>query len=90
MPKEASSKQPVVYEPKGCSACNNLGYEGRAGIYEVLEVNEKIGRLILQRESADKLQAEATANGMITMKQDGFLKVLEGLTTFEEVLRVIS
>jgi type IV pilus assembly protein PilB len=90
MPKESATKQPIVYQPKGCSACNNLGYEGRAGIYEVLEVSEKIGRLILQRESADKVQAEAVAAGMITMKQDGFLKVLEGLTTFEEVLRVIS
>lgn len=90
MPKEAATKRPVVYEPKGCSACNNLGYEGRAGIYEVLEITEKMGSLILQRESADKLQAEAVASGMITMKQDGFLKVLEGLTTFEEVLRVIS
>lgn len=90
MPKEAANKQPVIYDPKGCAACNNLGYEGRAGIYEVLEVTEKIGRLILQRESADKLEAEAIASGMITMKQDGFLKVLEGLTTFEEVLRVIS
>jgi type IV pilus assembly protein PilB len=90
MPKAAASKQPVVYEPKGCSACNNLGYEGRAGIYEVLEVSEKIGRLILQHESSDRVEAEAVAAGMITMKQDGFLKVLEGLTTFEEVLRVIS
>ena len=90
MPKEAANKQPIIYDPKGCAACNNLGYEGRAGIYEVLEVTEKIGRLILQRESADKLEAEAIASGMITMKQDGFLKVLEGLTTFEEVLRVIS
>jgi type IV pilus assembly protein PilB len=90
MPKEAANKQPIIYDPKGCAACNNLGYEGRAGIYEVLEVTEKVGRLILQRESADKLEAEAIAGGMITMKQDGFLKVLEGLTTFEEVLRVIS
>ncbi len=90
MPKEAASKQPVVYMPKGCSECNNLGYQGRAGIYEVLEVTDKIGRLILQHESADKIQAEAVAAGMITMKQDGMLKVLEGLTTFEEVLRVIA
>ena len=79
-----------MYEPQGCQSCGNLGYTGRIGIYEVLEVNEKIGRLVLERESADKIEQEAMANGMIKMKQDGFLKVLEGLTTFEEVLRVIS
>ena len=89
-PKEIGSAQVTVYEPQGCQSCGNLGYTGRIGIYEVLEVNEKIGRLVLERESADKIEQEAMANGMIKMKQDGFLKVLEGLTTFEEVLRVIS
>lgn len=89
-PKELSASQVTVYQPQGCQACNSLGYAGRAGIYEVLEVNEKIGRLILERESSDKIQSEAVNSGMITMKQDGFLKVLEGQTTFEEVLRVIS
>lgn len=89
-PKELSTAQITIYESQGCQACGNLGYTGRMGIYEVLEVSEKIGRLILERESADKIEAEAVNSGMIKMKQDGFLKVLEGLTTFEEVLRVIS
>ena len=89
-PKELTSTQVTIYEAQGCQACGNLGYTGRMGIYEVLEVNEKISRLILERESADKIEAEAVSSGMIKMKQDGFLKVLEGLTTFEEVLRVIS
>lgn len=89
-PKQLETGKVSVYQPQGCSACNDLGYAGRIGIYEVLEVNEKIGRLILERESSDKMEAEAVAGGMLTMKQDGFLKVLEGQTTFEEILRVIS
>lgn len=89
-PKEMASAQVTIYEAQGCQACGNLGYTGRVGIYEVLEVSEKIGRLILEHESADKIESEAVNSGMIKMKQDGFLKVLEGLTTFEEVLRVIS
>ncbi len=89
-PKELTSQNVVMYESVGCTACSNLGYTGRIGIYEVLEINEKIGRLILERQSSDKMEAEAVAGGMLTMKQDGFVKVLEGQTTFEEILRVIS
>lgn len=89
-PKEVATTQVVSYVPQGCQACGNLGYQGRIGIYEVLEVNEKVGRLILERESADKIEAEAVNTGMVKMIQDGYLKVLEGQTTFEEVLRVIS
>ncbi len=77
-----------LYKGKGCSECGNLGYQGRVGIYEVLAVSDKIMRLILERASTAELEKQAIAEGMITMKQDGYLKVLEGLTSLEEVLRV--
>jgi type IV pilus assembly protein PilB len=81
-------KSPKLWRGKGCPACNHTGYLGRIGIFEVLVVSEKIGRLILERSPTLTLEEQAEAEGMITMKQDGFLKVLEGMTTVEEVLRV--
>jgi type IV pilus assembly protein PilB len=68
--------------------CGNSGYYGRVGIFEVLPVTEKISRLILEHTSAFDIQKAATEEGMITMKQDGYLKAVEGVTTIEEVLRV--
>lgn len=72
----------------GCEECSGTGYSGRTGIYEVLSVSEKIGRLIMERASDADIQRQAMAEGMILMKQDGYLKVLDGVTTIEEVLRV--
>lgn len=73
---------------KKCSRCNNTGYLGRIGIFEVMPVSEKIGRLILERAAAAIIEKQALEEGMVTMKQDGYLKVIEGITTIEEVLRV--
>jgi len=58
------------------------------GVFEVLPVSEKIGRLILERAPASRIEEQAVADGMVLMKQDGYLKALEGVTTIEEVLRV--
>jgi len=80
--------QMSLYRGKGCEECNGTGYLGRIGIYEVLILNEKIGRLILERETSEALERQAIEDGMVTMKQDGYLKVVEGITTIEEVLRV--
>jgi type IV pilus assembly protein PilB len=77
-----------LYKGKGCADCNNSGYYGRVGIFEVLSVTEKIGRLILERSPASVIEKQAREEGMITLKQDGYLKVLEGITTLEETLRV--
>lgn len=67
---------------------NDTGYEGRVGVYEVLQMNDKIARLILEHRPATEIEAQALLDGMLLMKQDGYLKVLEGVTTMEEVLRV--
>lgn len=77
-----------LYKGTGCTQCGHSGYQGRTGIYEVLLVSEKMMKLILERASTSNIEAEAVSSGMITLKQDGYLKVLEGVTTFEEVLRV--
>lgn len=82
-------KKPIVlYKGVGCSECGHTGYQGRTGIYEVMVVSEKIMKQTLERASVGNLEKEAVAEGMITMKQDGYLKVLEAITSFEEVLRV--
>lgn len=83
-----NSEKLVLARGKGCSECNNTGYFGRIGIFEVLPVTEKIARLIIERAAAIDIEKAAREEGMITLKQDGYLKALEGITTLEEVLRV--
>jgi type IV pilus assembly protein PilB len=78
----------LFYKGEGDKECNNSGYYGRVGVFEVLPVTEKISRLILERASSGDIEHIAKEEGMITMQQDGYLKVLEGITTMEEVLRV--
>lgn len=86
---DAQAKQQVkLYRGKGDAEDGNTGYQGRIGIYEVMPITEKIGRLVQQRETADNIAKLAEEEGMVTMKQDGYLKALEGITTIEEVLRV--
>ena len=65
-----------------------MGYQGRMGIYEVLEVDEAISKMIVGRATSDDIQMAAVRAGMLTMQQDGFVKALQGKTTIEEILRV--
>ncbi len=78
----------VLYKGERCQECNDTGYSGRIGIFEVLKVNEKIGKLILEHAPASQIENAAVSDGMMLMKQDGYLKVMEGITSLEEVLRV--
>ncbi|MBI2613166.1 MAG: Flp pilus assembly complex ATPase component TadA [Candidatus Levybacteria bacterium] len=73
---------------KGCDQCGKSGYLGRVGIFETLPVTPKIASLVLESADSATMEKEAILEGMITMKQDGYLKVLQGKTTVEEVLRV--
>jgi len=82
--------EPKLYKGEKCEECNGTGYSGRVGIFEVLPISEKIGRLILERSPASHVEAAAVAEGMVLMMQDGYLKTLEGTTTLEEVLRVAA
>jgi len=81
-------KEIRLHKGKGCDQCGGSGYLGRIGIFETLPITEKIASLILQRADSGAIEKEAILEGMITMKQDGYLKVLQGVTTVEEVLRV--
>lgn len=72
----------------GCEKCNNTGYLGRIAIYEVMPISEKISKLIIEKAAASEIQKQAMTDGMLTMKQDGYVKVLEGVTTIDEVIRV--
>lgn len=79
----------TLYKGEGCSECQD-GYKGRTGLYEVFEMNTAIEKLLLTRATTSAISAQAQADGMITMQQDGMLKVLTGATTLEEVARVAS
>lgn len=76
------------YHGKGCSKCNQIGYRGRIGIYEVLKINQQLQHLIVANSSAEVIKKQAEKQGVLTMVEDGILKVITGETTFEEVLRV--
>jgi type IV pilus assembly protein PilB len=76
-----------TYRGQGCAACNNTGYKGRVGLYEVMEVNDEIRELILIGASALELRKKAIEDGMITLRESGLYKVREGITTIEEVVR---
>ncbi|OGC47597.1 hypothetical protein A2886_02310 [candidate division WWE3 bacterium RIFCSPHIGHO2_01_FULL_42_13] len=77
-----------VFRGKGCEKCGGTGYRGRTGIFEVMIMSDKIQTLTLGRSSESQIQTAAVEDGMLTLDQDGYLKVLEGITTIEEVLRV--
>jgi len=76
-----------VYEGKGCKICHATGYSGRIGIFEVIEMTEKIKLLITQKADSDEITREAIAEGMTTMLDDGLEKTAKGMTTIREVLR---
>lgn len=88
MAEVTGTKKFKLFKGKGCDKCGDSGYKGRVGLFEVLNVTEKVGKLILERAPSNEIENQAIADGMITMKQDGYLKALEGLTTIEEVIRV--
>lgn len=89
MPTELDTKHIAIYKQgEGCDACGGIGYSGRIGIYEVLEVDESISKLIVENATSDDIQLKAIEKGMVTMQLDGFMKALDGQTTVEEILRV--
>ena len=80
----------TAYKAKGCPACNSQGYKGRIGAFELLVVTDEIRRLILSRAPAIEIQKCATEQGLVTMLQDAISKVLQGITSMQEALRVID
>jgi len=78
---------PLLYKPIGCSLCHFSGYKGREGIYEVFSVSDNIAKIIENFATENEIREAAKKEGMMTMNQDGILKVVEGITTFQEVWR---
>lgn len=89
IPQIATQGLKNFYEPKGCPECNDTGYRGRLGIREVLEVNESLRQLIMGRANAAEIKEAAIKNGMTTMLDDGLAKAQKGLTSLEELLRIV-
>jgi type II secretory ATPase GspE/PulE/Tfp pilus assembly ATPase PilB-like protein len=79
-----------IKKARGCEDCNFTGYRGRTGIFEAFLVDEEMERFILTSPSISDLREMAKKKGMITMYQDGLLKVIDGVTTIEEVERVVA
>lgn len=78
------------YRGNGCSVCNHLGYQGRIGIFETLEISDGIKKLIMQRANADTIKEQAVRENMKTLIEDGIDKALEGVTATEELVRVLQ
>lgn len=88
--KDKSKAKPpfFIYQAKGCKQCNFRGYSGRIGIYEILIMTDNLAKIILENCAEAEILKEAKGQGMITMFEDGLLKVLDGITSFEEVIRI--
>jgi len=76
------------FRGEGCDKCRKEGYKGRVGVFEVLEISDKIAKLINNRAIVSEIEAEGIKEGMTTMTEDGFIKAAQGITTIEEVMRV--
>ncbi len=79
-----------IYGPTGCQACNGLGYKGRIGVYEAFTIGKDMEKLILASPAISDVRDQATKEGMVTMAQDGYLKLLDGITSLEEIGRILG
>lgn len=79
-----------LYEPEGCEECNNTGYKGRIGIFEAIKTDENIERIMPNNPSEREIKQIANKQGMLSMREDGVIKILNGVTSFEEVLSVVD
>ncbi len=87
-PEEAKAVQ--IFEPKGCDKCNNTGYKGRVGLFEVMELDEELREMVMIGASTAELRQKAKEKGMLTLRQSGLEKIKQGITSIEEVLRETS
>jgi type IV pilus assembly protein PilB len=89
-PMDTTSEWPTLYRAVGCTHCGRTGYKGRFALHEVLSVTEEIERLIIERKSTEDVKKTAVMQGMVPLRGDGFRKVAAGLTSLEEVFRVVA
>jgi type IV pilus assembly protein PilB len=84
------TKELTFYRPQGCAKCNNIGYKGRLGIMEALKISPRIKELILQKAPEAQIKKRARFEGMRTLRENGLAKVIKGVTSLEEILRVTA
>jgi type IV pilus assembly protein PilB len=84
---KAEAKKATFFEGQGCVECNNTGYRGRQGVYEVMGMSPKLRDMVLERSSAGEIKKMAIDEGMLTLRRDGLEKLKRGLTTVEEILK---
>jgi len=82
--------EPTFFKPVGCSNCAKTGYKGRLALHEVMAMTDPIERLTVERESATKIMQVAVAEGMRTLREDGLLKASMGVTSLDEIFRVVA
>ena len=95
LPLQTKEKLPFhppyyIYKSQGCQTCNKKGYLGRIGLFEILQMTKEVEEIVLTQPSQEKLTNEAKRQGMITLRQDGIIKVLEGVVSLEEVLSITA
>jgi type IV pilus assembly protein PilB len=83
-------ERPQLYRPTGCPACSRTGYRGRLAIQEVMVLSEEIERMVIERYSSNDVKKEAISQGMASLREDGLRKVAQGVTSLEEVFRVVT
>lgn len=84
------SDWPMLYKPVGCTTCGRTGYRGRFALHEVMPITEEIERLVIERRSTEDVKKAAVMQGMISLREDGLRKVGSGLTSLEEIFRVVA
>ena len=85
----AGEPAPTLYRAKGCEACNHIGYKGRIGLFEIMVMDDDVRTLVVKEVASDVIKRAGVAAGMRTLQQDGISKVLNGMTSLEEMLRVV-
>ena len=78
----------AIYEPCGCSKCENTGYKGRIGVYEIMKMSPRLKTIISKRQGADAIKEQALQEGMYTLRMSATEYVLDGTTSFEEMVKV--
>jgi type IV pilus assembly protein PilB len=84
---EDELKEMKFFRGEGCDQCDGTGYRGRQGLYEVMAIDPKLRRMIMHGEGADAMKQQAVEDGMLTLRQDGLIKIKKGITTLEEILK---
>jgi type IV pilus assembly protein PilB len=88
--KEIPTMPKNIFIPGGCDKCNQTGYKGRIGIYEGIKITPEVASIIDMNPNEEEIMKAAAPQGLLTMKQDGVIKILKGITSFEELERVIT